>query len=103
MSENDTEITEAVKKLCIEAAYFLNQEMMTAFKKAQESEESPISKTIFGELIENAEIAKTEMIPYCQDTGFAVFFRIGLQVLPKVICQRVSLWDFLLQNIPKLR
>ncbi len=69
-----SEITEAVKKLCIEAAYFLNQEMITAFKKAQESEESPISKAIFGELIENAEIAKTEMIPYCQDTGFAVFF-----------------------------
>lgn len=67
-------IANAVKKLCIEASYELNDEMIKAFKKAVKTEKSPIGKMIMDELIENAELAKKENIPYCQDTGFAVLF-----------------------------
>ena len=35
---------------------------------------SEIGKKILGQLKENLEIAKTEMIPICQDTGMAVIF-----------------------------
>lgn len=68
------DITAAVKKMCIEAAHFLNEEMVLAFKKAKEEETLPIGKAVLDELIENARLAREEMIPYCQDTGFAVFF-----------------------------
>jgi fumarate hydratase subunit alpha len=76
-----SEITKAVKQLAIEAAYYLNQEMIGAFQRCLQTEKSPIGKAVFEELIENAELSKSELIPYCQDTGFAVvFLEIGQDV-----------------------
>ena len=71
---NVSQITDTVKTLAIEAAYYLNPEMTQAFQQAYERETSPIGKTALYELIENARIAREENIPYCQDTGFAVVF-----------------------------
>jgi fumarate hydratase subunit alpha len=68
------EITRKVKDLCISANYELEQDVMDAFENSREAEESPTGKEIFNQLIENAKIAKTELIPLCQDTGFAVCF-----------------------------
>lgn len=74
-------ITEAIKNLAIESAYYLNPEMIKAFEKARDTEESPIAKAVLEELIENARLAKEERIPYCQDTGFAVIFmELGQEV-----------------------
>ncbi|MFZ3171574.1 MAG: fumarate hydratase [Carboxydocellales bacterium] len=67
-------ITDTVARLCIEANYYLDQNVLTAFKKAKEQEVSPVGKYIFDQLIENANIASTEQVPICQDTGFAVVF-----------------------------
>ncbi len=76
-----SEIIRAIKNLCIEAAYDLNEEMLQAFDKAYKNEISPTGKLVLNELIENAKIAKEERIPYCQDTGFAVLFiDIGQEV-----------------------
>ncbi|MCX7767070.1 MAG: fumarate hydratase, partial [Candidatus Sumerlaeia bacterium] len=76
-----SEIVTAVKKLAIEAAYYLNSEMLSAFQSAKEKEPSPIGKEILAELIENAKLAKEEKIPYCQDTGVAVvFIELGHEV-----------------------
>lgn len=76
-----SEIAIAVKKLAIEAAYYLNPEMLSAFQSAKEKEPSPIGKEILAELIENAKLAKEEKIPYCQDTGVAVvFIELGQEV-----------------------
>ncbi len=69
-----TEITERVRKMCREANIDLGEDVLQAFRTAQETEESPIGREIMGMLLENARIAKDESIPMCQDTGFAVFF-----------------------------
>ena len=68
------EITDHVRKMCLEANFDLGEDVLQAFRTAQETEEAPIGREIMGMLTENARIAKDESIPMCQDTGFAVFF-----------------------------
>lgn len=80
-SVSAAEITAKVRDLCIAAAYDLPEDAIAAFRQALEKEESPQGKAIFEELLRNAEVATTERIPYCQDTGLAVVFvRKGPQV-----------------------
>ncbi|SMC26069.1 fumarate hydratase subunit alpha [Desulfacinum hydrothermale DSM 13146] len=67
-------IASAVRDLCIRANTELGEDVLDAFRKALEREESPAGKDILQRLIQNAEIARTEGIPMCQDTGFAVVF-----------------------------
>jgi fumarate hydratase subunit alpha len=67
-------ITERVKALCMEANFDLGQDVLGAFKKAREEEESPAGIEILGQLEENAAIARQERVPICQDTGIAVVF-----------------------------
>jgi len=75
------EVKKAVKKLCMEANYFLPQDVLDSFKKAKSKEESEVGKSVLEILEENASIAANEQIPYCQDTGFAVIFlEIGQDV-----------------------
>ncbi|MDR0407527.1 MAG: fumarate hydratase [Campylobacteraceae bacterium] len=71
---NAKEITNAVAKLCKEACCDVTPDMYKAFKKAQKDEKSPLGRDILGKLIENADIAKTNRTPICQDTGMAVVF-----------------------------
>ena len=68
------EISQIVKRLCIEANTVLGEDMMEALRKGYETEKSPIGKNIFLQLLENAKIAKEEGIALCQDTGLAVVF-----------------------------
>lgn len=68
------QIVETVAKLCIDANYYLGEDMMNAFKVALDTEESPAGKAIMKQLIDNAEIAKNEQVPMCQDCGAAVIF-----------------------------
>ncbi len=67
-------ITEAVKALCVEANENLGDDVLMCLRKALETEASPVGKEILEQLIENADIARTEHIPICQDTGLAVIF-----------------------------
>lgn len=74
-------ITEKVRDLCIEASCVLSNDVLEALRMAKEKEESPIGREIISQLLENAKIAKEEMLPLCQDTGVAVFFvEIGTEV-----------------------
>ena len=67
-------ITEKVRDLCIKANTDLGEDVLEAFDRAMEKEESPLGVEILKELKENARIAKEENVPICQDTGFAVVF-----------------------------
>lgn len=67
-------ITEKVRALCMEANTDLGEDVLQAFDRAVEKEESPLGIEILKELKENARIAKEERVPICQDTGFAVIF-----------------------------
>jgi fumarate hydratase subunit alpha len=67
-------ITDAVKKLCIDANLELEPDMLRAFDRALQTERSPAGRQVLQILKDNAEMAKTKRIPYCQDTGFVVCF-----------------------------
>ena len=69
-----SQITEKVKCLCMEANYDLPEDVLQAFQRAKESEESPLGVSILEQLLKNAAIAGKERVPICQDTGFGVFF-----------------------------
>jgi fumarate hydratase subunit alpha len=69
-----SEIVEAVKKICMEANYDLGEDVLEAFRRGRESEESPTGRAILELLEENARIAREEQVPMCQDTGVAVLF-----------------------------
>ncbi len=68
------EITEAVKNMCIEANYYLPCDILSSIKKAEENEKSATGREILGKIIKNAEIARSNKMAICQDTGMAVFF-----------------------------
>lgn len=69
------------KKMCIEANYSLSSDMVKAMRKAEEKEESVLGKQILAQLQDNLEIAASDMIPICQDTGMAVvFLEVGQDV-----------------------
>jgi fumarate hydratase subunit alpha len=67
-------ITEKVRDLCMKTNTDLGEDVLEAFDRAMEKEESPLGLEILKELKENARIAKEENVPICQDTGFAVVF-----------------------------
>ena len=68
------DIVENIKEMCIEANYFLSDDMCETMRLAKEQEKSPLGKQILGQLQENLSIAAEDMIPICQDTGMAVVF-----------------------------
>ena len=67
-------ITEKVKSLCMEANYYLGDDLIETFRKCREEEESEAGKNILDILLNNAEIARNEKMSSCQDTGLAVVF-----------------------------
>ncbi|HTK90184.1 MAG TPA: fumarate hydratase [Verrucomicrobiae bacterium] len=74
-------ITDAVKKLCMEANYDLEPDVLRAFDRALGAERSPAGRQVLQILKDNAELARAKKIPYCQDTGFVVCFaEIGQDV-----------------------
>ncbi|WP_165076318.1 MULTISPECIES: fumarate hydratase [unclassified Desulfovibrio] len=68
------EITAAVAKLAVQACCDLPGGMKAALEKAKAGEPSPVGRDILDQLLENADIARREQVPICQDTGLAVVF-----------------------------
>lgn len=74
-------VTDNIKEMCIEANHFLSEDMREALQTAHAQEKSVLGKQILNQLQENMQIAGTDMIPICQDTGVAVIFvEIGQDV-----------------------
>ena len=69
-----SKIVEAVSKLCIDANYFLTDDIRARFCEAKKEETFPVAQGILDILTENADIARDERMPICQDTGMAVVF-----------------------------
>ena len=75
------QITEVVKKLCIEANTYLPQDLKKRIEDSYEMESWPQAKEILERIIENYNIADQQGKPICQDTGMAcVFVTIGQEV-----------------------
>jgi fumarate hydratase subunit alpha len=76
-----SQIAETVKKLCIDANFYLGEDVLKAFDRGEQTEESAVGKEIFQQLKENARIAREEQVAMCQDTGLAVVFvELGQEV-----------------------
>jgi fumarate hydratase subunit alpha len=76
-----TDITKAVKKMCMDANYYLGDDVVKRLEECLNLEESPTGKEVIEKILENARIASTDDVPICQDTGFAVFFvELGQEV-----------------------
>ena len=90
------QIIENIKEMCMEANYYLSEDMKDVLCEAAEKEESPLGCQILNQLKENLDIAGENQIPICQDTGMAVVFasvgqdvRIEGGVLPDAINEGV--------------
>lgn len=76
-----SDITKKIKEACINACLFLPKDVKEALENARDLESREVCKDVLNQLIENAQIAATEEVPICQDTGFAiVFIDIGQDV-----------------------
>jgi len=74
-------VTENIKEMCIEANYYLSEDMKKVFNEAVEDEKSLLGTQILNQLKENLDIASNDMIPICQDTGMAVIFiKVGQDI-----------------------
>ena len=67
-------ISEALEKLCIDAAIVLPPDVRARIDAAAESEHSPNGKNVLRDLHDNFVLAEREKLPICQDTGMAVVF-----------------------------
>ncbi|WP_457639063.1 fumarate hydratase [Persephonella sp.] len=76
-----SQIVEKVKNMVMDAEYNLPEDFVKALETAENFEESPIGREIIETILENAKVASTEEVAYCQDTGYPVFFvEIGQDV-----------------------
>jgi fumarate hydratase subunit alpha len=67
-------IVSEVRRMCIEAATYIPEEVLECLKKAKGKETNSLGCSILSQIIENDEIAAKENIPMCQDTGIMVVF-----------------------------
>lgn len=75
MKEIHTEqITHTVAQLSIESNYYLGQDVLAALRRYREAEVSPAGREVLDQILENAEIARNEQMPLCQDCGLTVIF-----------------------------
>lgn len=69
-----SEITKAVRRMCISANYNVPDGSIQALKKALETEESGVGREVLARILENHRIAREECLAACQDTGVAMVF-----------------------------
>ena len=75
------QITQVVKRLCIEANCHLPGDMKRCIEESHDLEKWPQAKEILERIMENYTIADEKNQPICQDTGVAcVFLKIGQEV-----------------------
>ena len=67
-------ITEEVRRMAIEAAYYLPDDVLFSLKRSRDTEKWALAKDTLDQIIENAGIAAQTKSPMCQDTGMAVLF-----------------------------
>ena len=67
-------ISETVAELCVRANVLLNADIENALRQGVAAEEKPLAKNVLEILLENADAARTDSLPICQDTGMTVVF-----------------------------
>ena len=82
MREMDvSEVTQAVRELCIKANKRLPEDLTQCISSCAGCEEQALPKGIMQDLLDNLDAARELDIPVCQDTGMAcVFVELGTDV-----------------------
>ena len=76
-----TQVTDVVRRLCIEANCHLTDDLKACITACRACETFPVAQGILDQIIENYQIADTNNVPVCQDTGMAcVFVDVGQDV-----------------------
>jgi len=76
-----TKIADKVKELFLEANYHIGRDVLDALINAVEKEQSQVGKDVLNMIIKNNQIASSEELAICQDTGLAVLFiELGQEV-----------------------
>jgi len=76
-----SKIKDKVKELFLKANYHIDQDLMQRLEEALKEETSPIGQSVLQMIIKNNQIAASEEIAICQDTGLAVLFiELGQEV-----------------------
>jgi len=68
------DVTTTVSRLCQEACVYLGEDVLAALEKAHADEPSPVGRAALQQILQNAEVARQEQMPLCQDTGLTVVF-----------------------------
>ncbi len=68
------QVVEAVKNLFLDAVKLLPKDVCDVLESSLKKEESLMGKSVIEQLLLNKDIARTEGLALCQDTGFAVVF-----------------------------
>uniref|UniRef100_UPI003FF079D2 fumarate hydratase n=1 Tax=Candidatus Fimivicinus sp. TaxID=3056640 RepID=UPI003FF079D2 len=71
---NVSEVTHAVREMCIEANKRLPEDLTQCISACAGCEEQELPQGIMQDLLDNLDAAKELDIPVCQDTGMAVVF-----------------------------
>ncbi|MDO5116680.1 MAG: fumarate hydratase [Synergistaceae bacterium] len=68
------EVAEKVCELALTANMYLPDDVKRALTEARRAERSERARSIYDEIIKNAELAAEKYMPVCQDCGMAVLF-----------------------------
>ena len=72
------EITKTIAALCQQSNVTLGDDIVGSLQRAEQNEDWPPARHTLRQLLKNLDIAETERLPICQDTGMAcVFLEIG--------------------------
>ena len=78
---NAQAITDAVSRLCVQANYYLPDDVKRTIGHCRSHEDWPAARDTLDKLAVNCQIAAETSLPICQDTGVAcVFLDIGQDV-----------------------
>ena len=62
----------AVSRLLIESNYVIPSDVLAALREAVRREESPLGRQTLEQIVRNYEVAATDRVPVCQDSGVTV-------------------------------
>ena len=71
---NLSEVRDKIKELVQTANFVLQDDVLDVINEMKDKEESPAGRAVFEQILENSQIAKSEKLGLCQDTGLAIFF-----------------------------
>lgn len=68
------EVRDAVAKLCVDASYDIEEDVLDAWIRAYRDEHSSLAREMLALMVVNAGMASRRQTPLCQDTGQMVFY-----------------------------